>query len=188
LLQEGGVLPREAGVIEKAAQYLANWQADHLPSIAEANSANCVSYFTETYLAATLATAREREGAQAQQQRQAQAQLQRQAQAEQEARERQLTEAEVQRDEQQRVALFERASIDLSINQSQLTVQTHSARKYASLRRDFRLFGQRQSHALQRLPSNRWTHRDPHRRGCTGLYTVRYSGIIQSHRRPDANV
>ncbi|MEE9571257.1 MAG: hypothetical protein V3W02_06110 [Gammaproteobacteria bacterium] len=138
LLQEGGVLPREAGVIEKAAQYLANWQADHLPSIAEANSANCVSYFTETYLAATLATAREREGAQAQQQRQAQAQLQRQAQAEQEARERQSAEAEVQHAEEQRVALFERASIDLPINQSQLTVQQEQEAARAQAETDAR--------------------------------------------------
>ena len=137
LLQEGGVLPREAGVIEKAAQYLANWQADHLPSIAEANSANCVSYFTEIYLAATLATAREREGAQAQQQRQAQAQQQRQAQAEQELGE-QLRAEEEQRVDQVQMALFERASIDLSINQSQLTVQQEQEAARAQAETDAR--------------------------------------------------
>ncbi len=143
LLQEGGVLPRESGVIEKAAQYLANWQADHLPGIAEANSANCVSYFTETYLAATLATAREREGAQAQLQRQAQAQQQLQAQAEQELGEQLRAEEEQRAQEEQRadriqMALFERASIDLSINQSQLTVQQEQEAARAQAEADAR--------------------------------------------------
>jgi len=66
-----------------------SWQAYHLPRIATANAASCVSYFTETYLAETVATAREREEAQTEQQRQ--------ARAAQETRERQRAEDERQR-------------------------------------------------------------------------------------------
>ena len=130
LLQVGGVLPPQAGVIERAAQSLTYWQENHLPSIAQANSANCVSYFTETYLAKTLATAREREGVQAEQQRQ--------AQAEQEARERQRAEDEGHRAEQERAARLERASIDSSFNQSQLTVQREQEAARAQVEADAR--------------------------------------------------
>ncbi len=139
LLEDGGVLPRQAGVIEKAGQYLANWQADHLSSIAAANSTNCVSYFTETYLAATLATARERDVVQIVQQRQ--------AAAEQEARERLRAEEEVreqlraeeeQRAEQVQMALLESAAIDLSITQSQLTVQAEQEAARAQAEADAR--------------------------------------------------
>ena len=130
LLQVGGVLPPQAGVIERAAQSLTYWQENHLPSIAQANSANCVSYFTETYLAKTLATAREREGVQAEQQRQ--------AQAEQEARERQRAEDEGHRAEQERAARLERTSIDSSFNQSQLTVQREQEAARAQVEADAR--------------------------------------------------
>jgi len=115
LLLEGGVLPRQTGVIEKAAQYLAYWQTDHLPGIAAASSSNCVSYFTDIYLAKTLATARVREEVQAEQQRQ--------AQADQEARERYRPEEEELPVDQQLVPQLERISIGVSVSQSQPTVE-----------------------------------------------------------------